>query len=309
MRRSPHLRFSILHSLAGIGAIIATSGCGETPGTQQSNAIPLETPKALRTSAPPDLRAEYIRSVQEGAGEAYFAGESSPRKIRLDNPAHRFETTVTSRGLAIAAHEGNWGMSARATSFGCVDNERALAEGKEQFVRNRVTLDRPEFKEWLFNGPLGLEQGFDVARSPNCVGPKVIRLEVTGDLHPALGDLDAAGHGKSVRLEDSAGQQVLSYADLYVKDANGKSLPAWFGVDRGSIAIHFDDAGATYPVVVDPLWAQQAKLIASDGAAEDWAGWSVDISGDTAIMGSFYDDIGANADQGSAYVFVRNGSS
>ena len=51
-------------------------------------------------------------------------------------------------------------------------------------------------------------------------------------------------------------------------------------------------------------WAQEAKLSASDGEAEDQFGWSVSISGDTAVVGSVYDD----ARTGSAYVYTRSGT-
>jgi FG-GAP repeat/FG-GAP-like repeat len=52
---------------------------------------------------------------------------------------------------------------------------------------------------------------------------------------------------------------------------------------------------------------QQATFIAADGAANDNFGTSVAISGDTAVIGAPHDDIGANTDQGSAYVFTRTG--
>jgi hypothetical protein len=57
-------------------------------------------------------------------------------------------------------------------------------------------------------------------------------------------------------------------------------------------------------------WTQQTNLTASDGASGDEFGYSVAISGDgnTAIVGSYFDDIGANDSQGSAYVFVRSGN-
>jgi hypothetical protein len=55
-------------------------------------------------------------------------------------------------------------------------------------------------------------------------------------------------------------------------------------------------------------WIQQAKLTASDGAAGDFFGGSVALSGDTALVGATYDLVGANADQGSAYAFVRSGN-
>lgn len=44
------------------------------------------------------------------------------------------------------------------------------------------------------------------------------------------------------------------------------------------------------------------------GAAGDGFGVSIAVSGDTAIIGAYEDDISANNFQGSAYVFVRNGA-
>jgi hypothetical protein len=55
-------------------------------------------------------------------------------------------------------------------------------------------------------------------------------------------------------------------------------------------------------------WTQQQKLVSSDGAAFDDFGKSVALSGDTALIGAPFDDIGANSDQGSAYVFDRTGT-
>ncbi|MBK7093853.1 MAG: FG-GAP repeat protein [Saprospiraceae bacterium] len=56
-------------------------------------------------------------------------------------------------------------------------------------------------------------------------------------------------------------------------------------------------------------WIQQAKLTSSDGAAGDYFGASVSISGDYAVIGAKYDDIGSNPTQGSAYIFNRSGTS
>lgn len=55
------------------------------------------------------------------------------------------------------------------------------------------------------------------------------------------------------------------------------------------------------------VWSQEAVLTASDGSAGDELGLNVALSGDTAIVGSYRDDIGAEANQGSAYVFVGFG--
>lgn len=54
-------------------------------------------------------------------------------------------------------------------------------------------------------------------------------------------------------------------------------------------------------------WSEQQMLIASDGAANDRFGNSVGISGDMIIIGSPFDQVGENEDQGSAYIFSPNG--
>ncbi len=70
----------------------------------------------------------------------------------------------------------------------------------------------------------------------------------------------------------------------------------------------FTDSGAAYVFVRSgSSWSQQAKLTASDAAASDDLGVSADISGDTVVVGADQnDDAGLNS--GSAYVFVRSGS-
>jgi hypothetical protein len=54
-------------------------------------------------------------------------------------------------------------------------------------------------------------------------------------------------------------------------------------------------------------WDQVAKLVAADGAANDYFGVSVSISGDYAIVGAPFDDDNVT-DSGSAYIFKRDGT-
>lgn len=53
-------------------------------------------------------------------------------------------------------------------------------------------------------------------------------------------------------------------------------------------------------------WGEVKKLSASDGAAFDWFGVSVSVSGDTVVVGSWFDRVGSNGGQGSAYIFKQN---
>lgn len=69
------------------------------------------------------------------------------------------------------------------------------------------------------------------------------------------------------------------------------------------------NSGSAYIFVRDGAsWSQQAKLTASDPAANDLFGWAVAISGDTAVVGAHRNDTVSGQDSGSAYVFVRNGT-
>ena len=68
------------------------------------------------------------------------------------------------------------------------------------------------------------------------------------------------------------------------------------------------DAGAAYVFVRSgTTWSQQAKLKASDGDADDEFGISVAVDGETIVVGAHEDD-DAGSDSGSAYVFVRTGT-
>ncbi|MCI0392093.1 MAG: FG-GAP repeat protein [Acidobacteria bacterium] len=79
-----------------------------------------------------------------------------------------------------------------------------------------------------------------------------------------------------------------------------------FTVGAASAPLPLNSDSAAAQLIVPPL-AQLARLVAGDGAAEDMFGSSVSISGDTLVVGVKLDDVGANVNQGSAYVFVRSG--
>ncbi|MBA2703911.1 MAG: tetratricopeptide repeat protein [Blastocatellia bacterium] len=67
--------------------------------------------------------------------------------------------------------------------------------------------------------------------------------------------------------------------------------------------------GAAYVFVRNgTTWTEQQRLTASDGAAEDQFGSVVSIDGDSIVVGAVRDDVGSNTDQGSAYVYIRQGA-
>lgn len=67
------------------------------------------------------------------------------------------------------------------------------------------------------------------------------------------------------------------------------------------------NAGSAYVFVrAGGTWIQQAKLIASDKAANDNLGESVAVAGDQVLTGSFFDDHAAGNNSGSVYIYSTN---
>jgi hypothetical protein len=101
------------------------------------------------------------------------------------------------------------------------------------------------------------------------------------------------------RADDAFGFGVAISGDTVVVGAHGgNQLP---GVEAAS--------GAAYVFSrIAGAWGEQAKLTPADGGFDDGFGYSVVVSGDTAVVGTPGDDVGAAIDQGSARVFTRNGT-
>jgi hypothetical protein len=96
---------------------------------------------------------------------------------------------------------------------------------------------------------------------------------------------------------DRFGGSVSVSGDTAVVGAPADDTPG--GADAGSAYV-FVRSGTT--------WTFQQQLLASDGAAGDGFGLSVSIFGDTVVVGAPMDDTAAGADSGSAYVFLRSGT-
>ena len=96
---------------------------------------------------------------------------------------------------------------------------------------------------------------------------------------------------------DQFGTSVSVSGDTTVVGADSDDTPG--GIDAGSAYV-FVRSGS--------VWTEQQKLLASDGATADSFGRSVSIAADTVAVGAPRDDTAAGADSGSAYVFVRSGT-
>ncbi|MHC4976809.1 MAG: FG-GAP repeat protein, partial [Planctomycetota bacterium] len=146
-----------------------------------------------------------------------------------------------------------------------------------------------------------------------------VALEGDTALIGASGDTDAGGIGQgSAHVIERLGsvwvgpELKVFASDAAAGDRFGHTLV--LDGDTALIGAYFDDdaganSGSAYVFVrTGTTWLEQAKLVASDAAAGDNFGVSVALDGDTALVGAHNDDDLGGADQGSAYVFVRTGT-
>lgn len=233
------------------------------------------------------------------------------------NPAQGFSAYFTEDGVKLAdfgrRKQGckscdanlNWQMGLRLKGYAYGGRIVAPGHGELRTAQNRVQYARAALTEWYENKAEGLEQGFTLSKPPAADAqgkPLRIVMQVSGELHGKL-----ANDGQVVTFRQRHNQTSLRYSGLKAWDARDRKLATRMTLVDGELSLEVNDTGATYPIMIDPVFSQQARLTAADGAVNDTFGSSVAISGETAVAGVPGDDIGENSGQGSAYVFVRSG--
>ena len=101
-------------------------------------------------------------------------------------------------------------------------------------------------------------------------------------------------------------QQELTASDGAAGDSFGEAVSV--SADTAVIGAYCKNGyqGAAYVFIRNGgVWAQQQKLLASDGAAGEYFGNSASVSGDTAVIGAESPPLNR---PGAAYVFVRSGA-
>ena len=221
----------------------------------------------------------------------------------LETPGSVMATfTASGAHLSLGAHD----MTLAVVAVGRDGAMRPTASSTPEVHGAEVRTARGAgIREWWRSLPSGLEHGVTIEERSPGEGDLWVEVAVDGDLSARSISDDA------VELLDAAGARVATYAHLIVLDAAGTRVPARMTMDGARIALVIEDASARYPLVIDPfVTAEEAMLLAPDGAADDLFGYAVAITpdGTRALVGVGGDDTAGGADAGSARVFRRTGS-
>lgn len=240
----------------------------------------------------PDLRlalAQSQRVIKSDRDE--FSGEQPGR----------FAFRANSVGRVTVAD-----VSVRTVAFGNGDSSVLAAKptatlGKDKTGFSKLSFDRPGFSEWYVNEAAGLHHWFRIDEKQG-TGNLWVKLATTGAKPKQTGP---------DRIEFNGAKDNLSYSGLKVWDATGKKLASTMQLRGQEIVIGVEDQDAVYPVTIDPTWTEEAILTPAENPNIQrlYAGDSVSISGDTAVIGAYYSSANGFEGAGCAYVFTRRGSS
>jgi hypothetical protein len=263
-----------------------------------------------RTSQGPP--AGWIERVTERIAQAEY--EFSPAGAgawTAPNRAHDLRARLGEGGLELTSRtrgEAAWRLTLDAALFGREGALEPAGRSRIEAAGSRAELRRDGFTEWYVNDPRGLEQGFTIEGPPDGGDPRrplVIGITLDGDVSAAL-----AEDGRAVLISDAAGGTVLRYAELAAFDASGVPLEARLALRPGRIEILVEDAGAAYPITVDPLMTFPSWTRSSFFPGGVY-GWSAATAGD--VNGDGYSDVivGApgydNGQAGEGRVYVYHG--
>ena len=232
-----------------------------------------------------------------GRDQTAFYATHRPGGLVADNATQRLTAQFDRRGVLVRAGTTTFGLQLLA--WGTPGHTTSVSPAAPRADANRVTYAHGPVTEWYANGPLGLEQGFDVRAAPAATtGDRLaIVLGVQGNVRAR-----ADGHG-GLSLTGPDGKH-LSYTGLTATDARGHVLASSLTASGSRAVIHVDTAGAVYPLRIDPF-IQVAKF--SDPALLDQGqlgAFAVDVKGTTAVAAVTTPT--ATTPPGAVDVFVAN---
>ncbi|MFN7965291.1 MAG: integrin alpha [Acidobacteriota bacterium] len=260
------------------------------------------------------LEDEWLTHATAAIEESeYQFSVTAERGCSAPNRAHGFRTTLSNEQISFESRTkgadpsaGGWTLSVQLSSIARGGEVSTIGSGTVSWREARAEHRWDQVVEWAENSPRGLEHGFDLARpviEREQSAPLRLELRLGGTLSATLLEDRSAAW-----LVDEHGVAVLKYSNLKVLDALERELPAHFEPCDSGLAIVIDDAGASYPITIDPLLTTATwNFYSGQGGAS--LGISVAVAGDVNRDG--YSDLivgadmfdGGELDEGRVFVF------
>lgn len=170
--------------------------------------------------------------------------------LQAPNRQHGFRARFDGRGVSLHDRESREAQRLTRLELHSLGRGAVSVPVTEGVVRHegpRVEIERAGVTEWYVNGREGLEQGFTLDARPQTGGEDELFLEL------AVEGAAARAVPGGIELDTDEGR-TLRYDKLVTFDACGDRLDSRMAVvDPGRIRLFVRDAGAQYPLTIDPL--------------------------------------------------------
>ena len=243
------------------------------------------------------LAAQGPISQALGAENPAYRVSASRGGFAAASPAQRLRMHFDRSGVSLSSGATHVGLSLRAVGYG--SSLSALGPVAPRARANRVVYERAGLSEWYANGPVGLEQGFTLAKAPSGqpAGPLTLSVALSGNAHASLG----FPAGRASRSATGAGPRSAT-AVCRPPTRGGTDCTAGLRSTPGGSCCASMHAVRAYPLRIDPFVQQGEKLTGGRGE-EGYFAYSVALSpdGNTALIGGYHD----NGSVGAAWIFTR----
>ncbi len=268
-------------------------------------------PLAVAAEGPPAgvSPEEWTGIEQQIDAERHEVTESDrPGRLwRAANPAQRFTAHFgTEDVLLVPAGRGEpaWQLGLRLTAWGAAHDLQPVPPAGAIADGNRVEFLRGPLTEWYVNTAIGLEQGFTIDHPPgDDIDELVLEMTLDGDLTPMLAE---TGQAATFRYADS--NTALTYAGLKAWDAVEEPLEAHMELHDGGerLRLVVEVARAVWPVTVDPIFTQVAKLLPTPQLDNTDAHFGRSVAIDNDVMAVAIYDVVSGERADAVYVFHRD---
>jgi hypothetical protein len=284
---------------------LLVAGLGSGLGLVLWLGVEREPTRRESSQAPTDSQAGIAGQLARREYQASANGQG----LQAPNRAHNLRTYFEPDGVRVHDRTAEGSpelLSIRLSAIGRDALRTVVVPGSVHAEGARVEIRRGDVVEWYENSPRGLEQGFDLASAP--AGSGELWLEL------ALAGASAVERRDGLELRSAKGRR-LRYAKLAAHDASGRALPARMEVrDPSVVRLVVAEAGAEYPVTIDPLLTESEDTLL--GGDQETAQLGVHVADAGDVNGDGYADaiVGANlydageTDEGAAFVFLGSAS-